>query len=268
MTTFKLTMSYDGSCYYGFQRQKEENRPTIQGTLEQALSFLLNEPVIIYGAGRTDAGVHARAQVAHFHTERAISAHSLVYALNRALPPSLVITDACQVNENFHARKCAIGKWYSYRIYNGAFPPAIGHQYFTHVPQPIDERLFRQALSHFCGRHCFKGFCGRGSSVQSYDRTLYVARALVDDDHRWWQIHFVGDGFLRKMVRNLVGTAVDISLERRPMDIITQALESGDRTKAGKTAAAQGLVLEKVFYDVDDLDQTICRINAMKAPQS
>jgi tRNA pseudouridine38-40 synthase len=267
MTTFKLTMTYDGSCYYGFQRQKEADRPTVQGILEEALSFILNEPVTIHGAGRTDAGVHARAQVAHFHTDRSISAASLVYALNRALPDSLVVTDACLVDDHFHARKCAIGKWYSYRIYNGAFPPAIGHQYFAHVPQPIDEALLRQALTEFCGPHCFKGFCGRGSSVQSYDRTLYLAHLLISEDRRWWQIHFVGDGFLRKMVRNLVGTALDISLGRRPMTIIAEALVSGDRRKAGKTAAAQGLVMERVFYDAQDLNRTIERIRAMTLPQ-
>lgn len=250
MTTYKLTMSYDGASFAGFQRQSDEALVTVQGLLEQTIAELFGTPVQIHGAGRTDAGVHARAQVAHFSFDRSIPAERLRYALNRALPPSLVVNDAEVVDAAFHARKSAIGKWYSYRIYNGQTPPALGHGYFTHIPQPMDRDLFAAALAEMVGTHNFEGFCGRGATVKTFVRTLYLAKLCIDAQHpAWWQIHFVGDGFLRKMVRNLVGTAVDIALGRRPLDCVAEALATRDRSKAGPTAPAAGLTMEAVFYD-------------------
>lgn len=250
MIIYKLTMSYDGASFAGFQRQSDETLVTVQGLLEQTIAELFGAPVHIHGAGRTDAGVHARAQVAHFSFDRSIPAERLRYALNRALPPSLVVNDAEIVDQAFHARKSAIGKWYSYRIYNGQTPPALGHGYFTHIPQPMDRTLFAAALAQMVGAHNFEGFCGRGATVKTFDRTLYLAKLCIDARHpEWWQIHFVGDGFLRKMVRNLVGTAADIALGRRPLSCVADALTTRDRSKAGPTAPAAGLTMEAVFYD-------------------
>lgn len=250
MTTYKLTMTYDGSFFAGFQRQSDEQLVTVQGLLEQTIAALFGASVHIHGAGRTDAGVHARAQVAHFHFTRQIPAERLCYALNRALPPALVIRQAEVVDDAFHARKHAVGKWYSYRIYNAQTPPALGHGYFTHIPQPMNPVLFRQALAQMVGHHNFEGFCGRGATVKTFERTLYLAKLCIDDNNpAWWQIHFVGDGFLRKMVRNLVGTAVDIALERRPLRCVQEALATHQRSKAGPTAPADGLTMEEVFYD-------------------
>lgn len=268
MSTFMLTLSYDGSSFHGFQRQKKKEIPTVQGTLEEALCLVLQENIIVYGAGRTDAGVHARAQVAHIQTDCSISADSLMYALNRALPPSLVICHSELVDDSFHARKCAVGKWYSYRLFNGSLPPALGHQYFACVTQPLDEALFRQSLNQMIGNHWFKGFCGHGSSVKSYDRTLYLAKPLVDVHRQWWEIHFVGDGFLRKMVRNMVGTAIDVALHRKPLSCIDETIRSGDRRKAGKTAAPEGLTLEAVFYEQNQLEGVIRDLNAMDSPSN
>lgn len=263
MTTYKLTMSYDGAQFAGFQRQSDENLVTVQGLLEETIAALFNAPVHIHGAGRTDAGVHARAQVAHFSMDRSIPAERLRYALNRALPPFLVVSRAEEVDTAFHARKSAIGKWYSYRIYNEQTPPALGHGYFTHIPQPLDRGLFEAALQKMVGAHNFEGFCGRGATVKTFDRTLYLAKLCIDAAHpAWWQIHFVGDGFLRKMVRNLVGTAADIALGRRPLDCVDEALTTHDRSKAGPTAPAEGLVMEEVFYDDSRLQACLNALSA------
>lgn len=261
MSTYKLVMSYDGSDYSGFQRQSDEHLRTVQGVLEETYATLFGEKVNIHGAGRTDAGVHARAQVAHLHTSRTIPAERLQYALNRALPPSLVLSEVRLVDDAFHARKSAIGKWYSYRIYNAQTPPAMGHGYFTHVPIPMERSLFEAALAKTVGYHNFQGFCGRGATVLTFDRTLYLAKVCVENS--WWQIHFVGDGFLRKMVRNLVGTAIDVALGRRPLSCVDEALETGLRTKAGPTAAADGLTMEAVFYEEAALANCIKRIEAL-----
>lgn len=261
MSTYKLVMSYDGSAYSGFQRQSDENLRTVQGVIEETFETLFSERVTIHGAGRTDAGVHARAQVAHLQTSRNITAERLQYAMNRALPPSLVLRAVSVVDDDFHARKSAIGKWYSYRIFNAQTPPAMGHGYFTHVPISMDRSLFEAALAKTVGYHNFQGFCGRGATVLTFDRTLYLAKVCVENN--WWQVHFVGDGFLRKMVRNLVGTAIDVALGRRPLDCVDEALETGLRTKAGPTAAADGLTMEAVFYEESDLDACMKRIEAL-----
>lgn len=261
MKTYKLVMTYDGHAFSGFQRQSDEDLLTVQGLLEATFYSLFREEVNVHGAGRTDAGVHARAQVAHVTSSRDVPADRLKYALNRALPPSLVITDIEEVDKDFHARKCAIGKWYSYLIYNAQTPPAIGHGYFTHQPIPMNRTLFEQALEKVVGYHQFEGFCGRGATVKTYDRTIYLAKLCVNDKNpAWWQVHFVGDGFLRKMVRNLVGTAMDIALERRPLGCIDETLLTHDRTKAGPTAASDGLTMEEVFYTQSALDERLAML--------
>lgn len=264
MTTYRLTMSYDGASFSGFQRQSAEDLVTVQGLLEATYAELFGERIKLHGAGRTDAGVHARAQVAHLASTRRIPPERLQYALNRALPPTLVITDVRLAADGFHARKSAIGKWYSYRIYNAQTPPALGHGYFTHIPQPLDRDLFEAALAKFVGHYDFEGFCGRGATVQTFDRTLYLAKCCVDArEPAWWQVHFVGDGFLRKMVRNLIGTAADIALGRRPLSAIDMALASGDRSQAGPTAPAEGLTMEEVFYEAAELETRLAQLAAL-----
>ena len=265
MSTYKLIMSYDGNQYYGFQRQSDENLPTVQGVLEHTLWTLFKEKIAIHGAGRTDAGVHARAQVAHFTSKLSIPPERLQYALNRALPASLVITSAENVDAAFHARKCAIGKWYSYRLYNAQTAPALGHGYFTHVPQPLNRQLFEQVMEKMVGYHNFEGFCGRGATVKTFDRTVYLTKVCVQGD--WWQIHMVGDGFLRKMVRNVIGTAIDVALERRPLSCVDEALATRDRQKAGPTAAADGLTMEAVYYEEAAFRACIERLETLQDHQ-
>lgn len=249
-----LKIAYDGSFFSGFQRQPNEALQTVQGTLEETLAFLLKEPITIHGAGRTDAGVHAKAQMAHIDLQCQIAPERLQYALNRALPSALVVRDIKEVHTDFHARKWTVGKWYSYLIYNGALPPAIGSQYFTHVPVQMKADLFQQVLEKIEGYHQFEGFCGHGSSVKTYDRTIYLSSLHLSNCQNWWQVHFIGDGFLRKMVRNIIGTAIDVALERRPLSCVEEALETHDRKKAGPTAPSNGLVLERIFYENQALE--------------
>lgn len=258
MGTYKLVMSYDGSRFAGFQRQSMDARPTIQGVVEDLLQTTFQETVTLHGSGRTDAGVHARAQVCHISLTANIPPDRLRYALNRQLPDDIVITEVSMAPHGFHARKCAVGKTYSYTIYNGRIPPALGHAYYTHVPQKMDAALFEEALSPLLGHHNFQGFCGRRSSIKSYDRTLLGWQLAVQDD--WWHITFIGDGFLRKMVRNIVGSAIDIATGHKSRDIIKNALVSQDRCDAGHTAPAKGLVLEEVFYDQDALCKAQCAL--------
>ncbi len=252
MQRMKLTLEYDGSQFAGFQRQANESIRTVQGVLEARLAVLLNEKIVIHGAGRTDGGVHARGQVAHMDTSRRITPERLRYALSRNLPPDLVVREVEAVDASFHARKCALGKWYSYHIFNGRPPHAIGHMYVTYEPQPINEDLLAEIIRPIVGRHDFRGFCGRGATVQTFERTIYRAEVMRDGD--WLSFHFVGDGFLRKMVRNIVGSTLDVATGRKSADIVQQALTSGDRTKAGVTAPAQGLYLEAVFYDEEEFE--------------
>lgn len=256
MRRLLLTLQYDGSGFAGFQRQKNADR-TVQSVLEQTLTYVLHEDIVIHGAGRTDRGVHALAQCAHFDTACRISTDQLTYALSRTLPADVCIRTVQEVPMDFHARKSAIGKAYYYYLYNGRPAPAIGHQYFSYEPMPIDRDLLQQVLHPLLGHHDFSGFCGRGATVQTYDRTLYLAK--VESQGDWIGCCFIGDGFLRKMVRNIVGSAIDIATARKAPDIIEKALASGDRQQAGATAPANGLYMHSVFYQRQDLQDAIAR---------
>lgn len=254
MHRIKLTMSYDGTHFSGFQRQRNAPR-TIQGVFEDVFAQTFNENVVLHGSGRTDAGVHARNQVAHIDVQRAIPTDRMLYALNRLLPKDLVLLAAEKVTHDFHARKSALGKAYSYRIFNGRIPPALGFRYFCHVPQPLDAVLMRESLQAILGFHSFQGFCAHGSSVKSFDRTIYAVDLDIKD--AWWTVRIIGDGFLRKMVRNLVGSAMDIAGGRKSLAIMRQALMSGQRCDAGQTAPAAGLFLDHVFYEQAEMAQAM-----------
>lgn len=243
---YKIIFSYDGTNFFGYQRQSNEVR-TIQGELEKALSTLFDEPVEVHASGRTDSGVHARGQVAHFDLGKALEPEKIVYALNRFLARDIRLHHCEKVSEDFHARKSALGKHYSYRLYLGKNPSALGYATFNAISLPLDKALFKASLKEALGTHDFRGFCGRGSSIKNFERTLY--KLAFEEDGPWLVVHFIGDGFLRKMIRNLIGTALDIALKRKPETAMREALETGNRSKGGRTAQAEGLILEEVFYD-------------------
>lgn len=258
---FKLTLEYDGADFSGFQRQESSAIRTVQSVLEKTAGMILNENIVVHGAGRTDAGVHARAQVVHFDTSRDISPERLCYALGRQLPDDLVVCEAALVDDSFHARKSALGKYYCYHVFNGKPRPAIGHRYVTFEPQPLDRAVLREMLRPLEGRHHFGGFCGRGATTETDIRTLYIAR--LEEKGDWLYFHFVGDGFLRKMVRNIVGTVLDGAAGRKPVYMVRRALESQNRTHAGTTAPAMGLFLEAIYYDRSSLMETIARLSRL-----
>lgn len=251
---YKITFSYDGTNFFGYQRQPNEVR-TVQGEIEKALSVLFDEAVEVHASGRTDRGVHARGQVAHFDLEKTLEPEKIVYALNRFLTRDIRLHHCEKVSEDFHARKSAIGKYYSYRLYLGKYPSALGYSTFNAISLSLDKALFKASLKEAIGTHDFRGFCGRGSHIKDFERTIF--HIAFEEEDPWFIIHFFGDGFLRKMIRNLVGTALDIALGRKQRDAMVLALKEKNRTKGGRTAQAEGLVLEEVYYDKESLDKKL-----------
>jgi tRNA pseudouridine38-40 synthase len=247
MRNLKVTLQYDGTDFVGWQRQG--TGVSIQGLLEDALLPIEGAAVVVHGAGRTDAGVHALAQVATFGLRASIDAAILMRALNGVLPPAVRVTTAEDVDAAFHARFSAVGKVYEYRVVNAAFVSPFLYRHAWHVPGPLDVAAIRAACRLLVGRHDFEAFQGSGSDVASTVRTINTLE---------WQgghgydvpsiVRVEGDGFLRHMVRNIVGTLVDIGAGRWSASEITSILESRDRARAGRTAPALGLFLVRVLY--------------------
>jgi len=249
-TNFKLTIAYDGTNYSGWQRQKNAN--TIQQEIETHLAVILDEPCFLHGAGRTDAGVHARAMTAHFKTERQRTVKSIAGGLNSMLPKDIRITDCVTVNDTFHARFSAIGKIYSYHIYTGLIQQPTERLYFTHVPFSLGDRHILECLDIIKGTHDFSSFEAAGSRDVNADhgrgavRTIQTASLVRNGDYL--SITLQGDGFLRHMVRNIAGTLIEVGKQRRSVEGFREVLEAKDRAKGGSTAPAHGLFLEKVLY--------------------
>lgn len=243
----KLTVQYDGTGYVGWQRQASGT--SIQGLLEDALRPIEGAPVTVHGAGRTDAGVHALAQVCSLSLSAAIDAATLVRALNAVLPQDVRVTSAEEVSQDFHARFSATGKIYEYRIVNAPFASPFVCRYAWHVIPPLDVASMREGSARLTGEHDFAAFQGAGSEVHTAVRRVrsieWSGTAAPD---RTLVMRIEGDGFLRHMVRNIVGTLVDVGLGRRPVDAIGEILASRDRGRAGATAPAHGLFLVAVVY--------------------
>lgn len=243
----KLVVQYDGTAYAGFQRQK--GQPTIQAELEKALSICCQEPIRVKGAGRTDAGVHARGQVVSFHTRGTIPRERIPFAMVGLLPRDIVVTEAEEVPIDFHARFSAKGKVYSYSFWLARFASPFWRRYTLHVPWALDRGAMEQAAAVLKGRHDFRAFRGEGGRVRSTVRTVRrcgweelpgvpeVLRLTVE-----------ADGFLYHMVRVIAGTLLEVGRGRLPIEQVAAALESGDRTLAGPTLPPTGLCLEQVLY--------------------
>jgi tRNA pseudouridine38-40 synthase len=247
MRTLKLTIQYDGTTFVGWQRQP--NGTSIQGLLEEALAPIEGAPVAVHGAGRTDAGVHALGQVVSVTLGSGLAEATLGRALNAVLPPAVRVLSVQEMNADFHARFSARAKTYEYRIVNAPFISPFLHRYAWHVPQPLDVEAMRAAAAPLAGRHDFAAFQGAGSSVATTERTIF---GIDWQDGAGFDLPIVlritGDGFLRHMVRTVVGTLVEIGTGRwDPWRILT-ALDSRDRAHAGPTAPPQGLFLTSVTY--------------------
>jgi tRNA pseudouridine38-40 synthase len=254
LRTLKITLAYDGTEFVGWQRQPSGT--SIQGLLEDALGALDGRAVAVTGAGRTDAGVHALAQVASFTLERDIDAATVVRALNARLPASVRVRSARLVAADFHARFAARAKSYRYRICNGPIISPFDRQYAWHIAAPLDVDSMAAAARRLEGRHDFAVFQGAGSDVATTERAVTTSRVVVatedagDAEGKASLITYeiTADGFLRHMVRTIVGTLVEIGRGRRPAASIDMLLLARNRSAAGPTAPARGLFLVSVDY--------------------
>jgi tRNA pseudouridine38-40 synthase len=244
MRNIKLTIEYDGTGYHGWQIQP--NVETIQGTVEGKLAQITGEPVRLFASGRTDTGVHAMGQVAHFKTQSALDVLSFLKALNSLLPEDIRVKDVEEVDEAFHARFSAKGKVYEYRIFNGELPSPFHRHYSWFVPGKLDLTSMRKAAMKLRGRHDFSSFCSAGSDHASPIREIYA----IDVGMRGYliTIEVEANAFLKQMVRNIVGTLVEVGRRKLTPSQFADILEARDRRRAGLTAPAQGLFLVKVNY--------------------
>ena len=244
-TNYKLLLEYDGSGYHGWQRQR--GVLTIQEVVETRLAVMTCEPVTLIGAGRTDAGVHARGQVANFLTSTGIPPRRLLEGLNGLLPEDIVALDLSAVPRDFHARYRARSKLYEYRIHNSSRRLALGRQYVWHIGQPLNWDLMEESLGSLEGRHDFASFQAAGSSVRNTERTV-LSTAVVAYPEDIWSIQIAADGFLRHMVRTIVGTLVEVGRGKLSDEEFVALLAARDRKRAGMTAPARGLCLVEVRY--------------------
>jgi tRNA pseudouridine38-40 synthase len=242
MRNIKLIVEYEGTAYAGWQKQI--NARSIQGELENALAQILREQVTLIGAGRTDAGVHARGQVANFKTGSPIERHSLVRSLNGILPDDIAVRSAEEVGADFHARFSAIRRRYSYTI---ARRPAVLERHMTwYLTYEMDQQLLDKGAELILGTHDFRSYCRAESKLDHY-------RCRIDES-RWEQqadilrYRISADRFLHGMVRSLVGTMIDVARGYMPFADFEMLFELRDRTEAGMAAPARGLILEEVEY--------------------
>jgi len=245
LQNFKLVIEYDGTSYCGWQRQKAES--TIQGEIEKAIGKMTGQHITLNGSGRTDAGVHAYGQVANFSCSTALAADVFLRGLNSLLPDDIVIKSCERAAEDFHARFSAKRKTYAYRILNRNLPCAVGRQYTWHIRTALDLDDMRWALRNIVGTHDFTAFEGAGSATKSTIRTVEKAE-LSSESAGYLVLEIKANGFLRHMVRNIVGTLVDVGLGKLKPDDLDRILKSRDRGQAGATAPPQGLFLIEVDY--------------------
>jgi tRNA pseudouridine38-40 synthase len=241
---YRLTVSYRGGAYAGWQHQK--NALSVQQALEGALERLLGHPVRVVGASRTDAGVHARGQAAHLELPGPFPEAGLVHGTNRHLPDDVRILAAHRMPAGFHARKHAWGKEYSYRLSRASVLSPLDALFTARAPADLDLERVARATAFLPGRHDFSAFAAAGGSHgQPFRRIVSAGWEESGDELRF---RVVGDGFLRGMVRALVGTLVEVGTGKRTPEELGILLAGAPRSAAGPTAPAHGLVLEKVFY--------------------
>ena len=242
----RLLLEYDGTRYHGWQRQLDA--ATIQGVLEAAVARLTQAPVAIIGSGRTDAGVHARGQVANFRTESPIPLKAFHQGLNSMLPKDIAVLEASEAPPEFHARKSARAKTYEYRILNRSTRSPLHRNYAWWLAPRLDLGVMAEAAAILPGEHNFTAFRASGSdNINPVRRVL--AATWRDEPGGWLSFTITATGFLRGMVRSLVGTMVEVGRGKSPPTILAELLESGARHLAGPTSPPQGLYLVEVFYE-------------------
>ena len=244
MRNIRLDLCYDGTRYKGWQRLPGADA-TIQGKLETALSRILGEPIEVSGSGRTDAGVHAKGQVANFHCESTLPTEEILLSLRRYLPEDIGIYSCRDVSPRFHARLNAREKTYCYRIWVSREPCVFQRRFVTVMEEPLDTAAMMQAAELLLGEHDFSAFCGNAKMKKS---TVRLLRSIqIQREGPELRLYFTGNGFLHYMVRILVGTLVEVGRGQRDPESVS-ALFGGKRSEAGFLAPPQGLCLEEVFY--------------------
>ena len=244
MRNLRLDICYDGTRYRGWQRLPGRD-DTIQGKLETTLSRILGEPIEISGSGRTDAGVHAKHQIANFHCGSAMPCEEILQELRRYLPEDIGIHSCKDASPRFHARLNAKEKTYLYRIWCSDAPCVFDRRYVAVMPEALDLNAMKAAAGHLCGEHDFSAFCGNAKMKKSTVRFIRSIEILPlgNEVH----LRFTGNGFLHNMVRILTGTLIEVGRGERIPDSIP-ALFGGKRAEAGFLAPAKGLCLEEVMY--------------------
>ena len=251
MRNICLLIAFDGTDYSGWQKQHHAS--TIQGEIEARLKRLSGKEIPLHGAGRTDAGVHADGMTAHFHTDTRLTCNDFHRALNRMLPDAIRIVEVREMADDFHARFAATGKEYHYRVFTGGIMPPHKRFYMLHQSKPINREAMQLCLQTITGTHDFSSFENTGSRDKTRTdgkgavRTIREARyeQFAEDS---WHFVFIGDGFLRNMVRNIVGSILEVGRGKESPEWFEQALKAKDRNAAGPTAPAHGLKLFQVFY--------------------
>ncbi|MBR4719476.1 MAG: tRNA pseudouridine(38-40) synthase TruA [Lachnospiraceae bacterium] len=249
-----LTIAYDGTDYKGWQIQPGES--TIEGTVNEAVSRMLEEDIHVIGASRTDAGVHAEGAVAVFDTASPIPADKYSFVINQALPDDIRVLSSKQIPDDFHPRKVPCRKTYEYRIYNGTFHLPTKRLYTHHVYGKLDVEAMNEAGEYFVGEHDFTSFMGAGGQALTTVRTIYDLGVRCENGltgqgrDREIIISITGNGFLYNMVRIIAGTLIEVGQGRYCPEDVKAMLEAHDRTAAGQTAPACGLCLVKYKYDI------------------
>ena len=244
MRNIRLDICYDGTRYRGWQRLPGKD-DTIQGKLETTLSRILGEEIEISGSGRTDAGVHARGQVANFHCQSAMPCEELLRQLRQYLPEDIGILSCKDCSPRFHARLNALEKTYCYRIWNSQSPCVFERRYVAVMPQALDLDAMARAARHLEGEHDFAAFCGNPKFKKSTVRYIRSVRICRERDEV--RLYFTGNGFIHNQVRIMVGTLIEVGRGERGAQSIP-ALFGGKRSEAGFLAPAQGLCLMEVVY--------------------
>jgi tRNA pseudouridine38-40 synthase len=241
----RLVVEYDGTSYVGWQRQP--NGVSVQQAVEEALARVCGSRHVLVSSGRTDAGVHARGMVAHFVVERLLPMTAYREGVNRFLPADVVVREAVLMPDDFHARYSATAKWYRYSIYRSPIRSPLMCRYSWHVRGELDTLSMRRAAERFVGRHDFAAFRASGCAARTTVREVFSMAVVEDGDLVYVDVR--GSGFLRNMVRIIVGTLVEVGLGVRLAEEIDEMLIDCRRVKAGITAPAQGLCLMEVEYD-------------------
>lgn len=241
---YKLTVEYDGTDYHGWQVQPGTR--TVQSVLEEATAKLFGEPIRVAAAGRTDAGVHAASQVVAFTTSQPRPVDTVLRALNALTPPDLSVRAAEVVEDSFDPRRAARSRVYRYRIWNARWPSPLWRRYAWHVARPLDAGRMAAAAQALLGEHDFSSF--RAADCDALHPVRRIVRSQIETVEQQVIYTVEANAFLRSMVRNIVGTLVEIGSGRRDPAGMTALLAARDRTLAGRTAPACGLCLEQVKY--------------------